>query len=129
MQPSFIDLGTTDTSVWLAYSRSKSHPNCHSNGFVGETQTNCCYWWRVQPIPACGAVTALSLAFSTGMVHADSKSVKAVITTLLSHALWMCLVASLGSVLGVWVFHTESATRHCKVIGTTQWFRQNSFVE
>ena len=47
--------------------------------------------------PACDVLTALCLAFSNGVVHVDSKSVKSKVTIGLTQALWTCLVASMVS--------------------------------
>ena len=61
MQPSCIDLGTTDASVWLAYSRSKRQPNSHRTASSERRKPTAVIGGAFNQSPACGAVTALSL--------------------------------------------------------------------
>ena len=50
MEPSSVDHYATDTYVWLADDTTQPESDCNANRFVGQTQTNCRYWWRIQPI-------------------------------------------------------------------------------
>ena len=116
---SCIDLGTTDASVWLAYSRSNYQPNSHSNGFVGKTQTNRCYWWRVQPIPSVRCCNCFEPCF----LHRNGACWQQVREGCYHHTIVPSSLDMSRSIAGLGVRCLSlpywEGVVHCKVISTT----------
>ena len=50
MEPSSVDHCATDAYVWLAGATTQPESDSNANRFVGQTQANRRYWWRIQPI-------------------------------------------------------------------------------
>ena len=50
VQPSCINRFTTDAHVWLIYVGAEAKASCHSDGFVGQMESDDRKRWCVQPV-------------------------------------------------------------------------------
>ena len=59
MESSSGDHCATDAHVWLAGETTQAESDCNANRFVGQTQANRRYWWRIEPIAGVWCIDGL----------------------------------------------------------------------